>query len=79
MDEGKERELKEEWKVIENYPDYSISNLGRVKSLKFNKERILKQVYKLILEVFNHVNISSDSKMYCKDKNNSINNLEWIK
>lgn len=32
----------EEWRVIEDYPDYMISNLGRVKSLKYGKERILK-------------------------------------
>lgn len=33
---------KEEWKVIEGFEDYQVSNLGRVKSLKFGKERILK-------------------------------------
>jgi len=31
------------WKSIDGYPEYIISNLGRVKSMKFNKERILKQ------------------------------------
>ena len=31
------------WKTIEKYPDYQISNLGNVKSLKFEKEKILKQ------------------------------------
>ena len=30
------------WKQLKNYPDYEVSNLGNVKSLKFNKERILK-------------------------------------
>ena len=30
------------WKDIEGYDNYMVSNLGRVKSLKFNKERILK-------------------------------------
>lgn len=25
-------ELKEEWKDIENYPNYQVSNLGRIKS-----------------------------------------------
>lgn len=35
--------MKEEWKIIEDYPDYMISNLGNVKSLKHGKERILKQ------------------------------------
>ena len=34
---------EETWKDIPEYPDYRISNLGRVKSLKFGKERILKQ------------------------------------
>lgn len=48
--------IKEEWKRLEEYPDYSISNLGRVKShprLSRNgvtefmtKEKILKQHYR---------------------------------
>lgn len=32
----------EEWKQIQDYPDYYVSNMGRVKSIKYNKERILK-------------------------------------
>lgn len=32
----------ETWKSIYKYPDYQISNLGRIKSLKFGKEKILK-------------------------------------
>ena len=36
-------EIKEFWKTIEDYPDYMVSNLGRVKSLWFGKERIMKQ------------------------------------
>lgn len=36
-------EIKEIWKTIENYPDYQVSNLGRIKSLKFGRERVLKQ------------------------------------
>lgn len=31
------------WKIIEEYPDYKASNLGRIKSLKFRKEKILEQ------------------------------------
>ena len=35
----------EEWRNIEGYEgDYQISNYGRVKSLKHNKERILQTV-----------------------------------
>jgi len=30
------------WKVIKDHEDYLISNLGRVKSIKFNRETILK-------------------------------------
>lgn len=33
----------EHWKEIEGFPDYMVSDLGRVKSLKFNREKILKQ------------------------------------
>lgn len=31
----------EEWKTIEGYEDYQVSNLGRVKSLKYKAEKIL--------------------------------------
>ena len=33
---------KEVWKHIDEYPDYFVSNQGRVKSTKYGKERILK-------------------------------------
>lgn len=36
--------MKEIWKPIEGYPDYEVSSLGRVKSLKFGKEKILKGI-----------------------------------
>lgn len=42
--------MKEIWKSIEGYEDYEISNFGRVKSLKYGKEKILKQT--LILGYF---------------------------
>lgn len=32
----------EEWKPVKDYDDYLISNFGRVKSIKYKKERILK-------------------------------------
>tara|TARA_R110000744_G_scaffold103907_1_gene199082 strand:+ start:127 stop:609 length:483 start_codon:yes stop_codon:yes gene_type:complete len=34
--------MNEIWKEIEGFKDYEVSNLGRVKSLKCNKERFLK-------------------------------------
>lgn len=34
--------MQEIWKYIPNYPNYQVSNLGNVKSLNFNKEKILK-------------------------------------
>jgi hypothetical protein len=43
--------LKEEWKQIEDFPDYEISNFGRVKSNRYSYRkplppgRILKQVF----------------------------------
>lgn len=33
----------ENWKKIEGYSDYEVSDKGRIKSFKFGKERILKQ------------------------------------
>lgn len=33
--------MQEVWKSIENYPDYMVSNMGRIKSLKFGKEKIM--------------------------------------
>lgn len=34
--------MKEIWKTINEYPDYQVSNTGKVKSIKFCNERILK-------------------------------------
>lgn len=36
--------MKEIWKTITGYEDYQVSNLGRVKSLKRGKEKILKNL-----------------------------------
>lgn len=52
--------MKEIWKNIENYPDYQISNLGNVKSLKFGKEKFLKQM--LSNEGYAKVTLSNNSK-----------------
>lgn len=35
--------MKEVWEKIENFPFYEVSNLGRVRSKRFNKTKILKQ------------------------------------
>jgi len=35
--------MKEIWKYVVSNNDYKVSNLGRVKSLKWGKERVLKQ------------------------------------
>ena len=37
--------MKEIWKDIDEYPDYQISNMGRIKSIKFGKEKIIKTIY----------------------------------
>ena len=37
--------MEEVWKEIEGFPCYKISNLGRIKSLKWNKEKILTAHY----------------------------------
>ena len=34
--------IKENWKPIDGFEDYAVSNLGKVKSLKYGRERILK-------------------------------------
>lgn len=34
--------IMEIWKDIKDYPNYQVSNMGRVKSLKYDKEKILK-------------------------------------
>lgn len=36
---------KEIWRIVKNYPDYMVSNKGRVKSLVYRKERMLKPGY----------------------------------
>jgi hypothetical protein len=38
--------MKEIWKPIKDYDNYLVSNFGRVKSIKFNKEVILKTAFR---------------------------------
>ena len=49
---------KEVWKEIDLFPGYEVSNLGRVKSRLFGKERILKAYrYRKISRSYLHVNL----------------------
>ncbi len=52
--------MEEEWKRIEKYPHYLISNFGKVKSLWYNKERILK--YRIGIGGYLYVILCEESK-----------------
>ena len=52
-------ELKEQWKQIEGFPDYEISNFGNVASRKFGKYRVLESSRRTEYLV---VKLSSDGK-----------------
>jgi len=57
--------MQEEWKIIKNFPNYMISNLGRIKSLNYkrtNKEQILKQ--NINGRGYYYVNISVNNKYH---------------
>jgi len=56
--------MNEIWKSIEGHESYEVSNLGRVKSLKCNKERILKRG--VDSSGYLHVNLYKDNKMKTK-------------
>lgn len=50
----------EEWKTIENYPDYMISSMGRIKSFKKGKEIILKPILSKV--GYYYVNLQNNGK-----------------
>lgn len=55
--------MQEEWRTIEKFPNYMISNIGRIKSLNYHrtgKEQILKQ--NINGRGYYYVNISSNGK-----------------
>jgi hypothetical protein len=54
----------EVWKTIKDFQDYQVSNLGRVKSLKFGKEKILKQ--SIDGDGYLKVNLHNESKKATK-------------
>ncbi len=51
---------EEIWKNITDFPKYQVSNLGRVKSFQYNKERILK--YRLDIHGYPYINICNEGK-----------------
>jgi hypothetical protein len=51
---------KSDWRTIPGYPDYQINQFGEVKSVKFGKERILKQRKQ---QNYMRVNLFVNSKM----------------
>jgi hypothetical protein len=63
-------EFEEEWREIENFPNYQVSNLGRVKSMSrlrvraTTKTRILKQA--ILLNGYHRVQISNSVDIYPK-------------
>lgn len=54
--------MGENWKIIEGFEDYKISNLGKIKSLKSNKEKELQ----LIIDNRGYyvINLCKEGKMY---------------
>lgn len=57
--------MVEIWKENEEYPDYLISNLGRIKSLKFKQEKILKLNKYSNGYVFVHITNKKGERKYC--------------
>lgn len=85
--------MKEVWKQIKDYPEYEVSNLGRVrKGTKLrtklprsdgyrtvNIEGLNKYVHRLVAEAFlpNPQNLPCVNHKDENKSNNSVNNLEW--
>ncbi len=57
---------KEVWKPIKDYEGiYEVSSLGRVKSLKFNKQRILKAILNKDGYLISNLCVNGKTKMFC--------------
>jgi hypothetical protein len=52
--------IKEIYKIVPNFPDYEVSNLGNVRSNKNNKSKLLKQTYD---NNYNLVRLSNKGKI----------------
>lgn len=61
MHETEQQEVIEEWKEVEGFPLYYVSNLGNIKSLKASKEKILKP---FIVNGYEQVKLSRLNKNY---------------
>lgn len=70
----------EVWKQIKDYPGYFASNMGRVKSMKNNKERILKSHRKMVcISKDGHQrNISIKKLMYSAFHDVGLEKLEGV-
>ena len=55
-------EIKEEWKNIEEYPDYMVSNMGNVKSLNYKRTREEKILKQNIVRGYCYVNLCKEGK-----------------
>jgi len=53
------------WKSIKGYPGYLVSDHGRIKSIKFGKEKILKQ--RINRNGYSRVTLSNNGKIETKD------------
>lgn len=70
------KELKEEWRDIENYPNYQVSNLGRVKS----KERYTKAKDNMLIHRKDKIlKLQKDSKGYLYARLYNENGFKAIK
>ena len=56
--------MEEIWKEVKGFEDYKVSNLGRVKSLKFYKRKILKQT--LNTNGYFHLNLLREGKPFIR-------------
>jgi len=54
----------EEWRKIKGFEDYEISNLGRVKSLKYGKEKIMKPAKDKDRYLYVHLYQNKKTKCY---------------